>query len=356
MKFETNWVNSVYPEAVKLDESTVHYKARFGSFRVDGATYTVNDMYVIKPSTHTYVGSGMPMEINIKGSGPRGGATIVIFVELMEMDLFDTFFYTIGFGEGETSEQPVGVPRQFFEGVSLDLAIPTPQEGETLFHYYGNSLFDSCESQLILISKTTIYINGEQMKELAYKKSNYVLNPMKIVVKDTKKCPKNETEPPTNNTPPRNDTISTPPKNNTPVSPPKERPEDPEDIPKFDPNIFNQTYDPYPPPKENQPPQETEDYPSEDFPYPDTWYWTGEPNYPNDPFYPEYIFPPQPIFSWWPDPWWPVWFNNYLPDQWPQEYWPEGYYPGSRNPWWPNDPFPPLMPFDTFYNDPWFPD
>ena len=64
---------------------------------------------------------------------------------------------------------------------------------------------------------------------------------------------------------------------------------------KFDMNSFSYFYRTYPPTRvKNKPPADPKKYPSPRYPYPDTFRWTGEPNFPNDPLYPDFLFPPQP--------------------------------------------------------------
>lgn len=313
-----------------MDDHTVKIEGPFGGFQLDGGFYTVNAMYFIRPSAHLYTSGGMPMELNIKGYGPKGSVTLVVFFELLDMPEYDVFAYTASFGTGETLEMKPGAVRSNYDSIDMNLAFPTPPEGETLLHYPGTSLFDNCENTLYVINKVTIIINPEQLNELLEKPSNYQVNDMKIIVNDNKKPP--EPPKPEEKKPDISDPITWVP---YPVYP---------DILVFYPPIYTTYYGPYPQPRENQPPQTPEKYPAPEFPYPDAWPWTGEPNYPNDPYYPLYVFPPiQPKPAPRPVPVIPLvnydtFYNKPIyPDQSPQ--WPYGYpiWPEPSYPVWPQN-------------------
>ena len=270
MKIVTNWRPASGTTLNKLDDHTLHIKGDFGSFTANGASYTLNDLYIVRPSAHLYNGGGLPMELNAKARGPSGSLTIVIFVEVENMPEYDTFMYTASLGTEETKEQGVGLPRKNYDVIDMNLAFPTPPPGETVLHYPGNSIYDSCEPTYYVISKTTIIINPEQLNELMDRQSNYPVNPNKIIVFDDKKPPE--------------DPKPVPPKNDT--RPPNPDPYDIRDPYIFDIVIYINIYPVYPYPRYKDPPQIPEKYPYPDFPYPDTWSWTGQPNYPNDPWYP----------------------------------------------------------------------
>ena len=280
------------------------------------------------------------MELNAKARGPSGSLTIVIFVEVENMPEYDTFMYTASLGTEETKEQGVGLPRKNYDVIDMNLAFPTPPPGETVLHYPGNSIYDSCEPTYYVISKTTIIINPEQLNELMDRQSNYPVNPNKIIVFDDKKPPE--------------DPKPVPPKNDT--RPPNPDPYDIRDPYIFDIVIYINIYPVYPYPRYKDPPQIPEKYPYPDFPYPDTWSWTGQPNYPNDPWYPQFVFPPQPIFPKTPEPQWPDWPINKLPKEWPQPFWPRDYTPAGRDPYYVIPEPSPLQPFDVFYLFPLEPD
>jgi hypothetical protein len=89
----------------------------------------------------------------------------------------------------------------------------------------------------------------------------------------------------------------------------------------FNQDAYNYYYRHYPKPRKGIPPSKPEKYPSTRYPYPDTSTWTGEPNYPNDVNYPDYIFPPQPPMfgeSAWPTDQEIDWKTRVYPDQWPK--------------------------------------
>ena len=310
-----------------MDDHTIKIEGNFGGFDLDGGFYSVNAFYLMRPSAHLYTSGGMPIEMNVKGNGPRGSITLVVFFELLDMPEYDVFTYTVSFGTGETKEMTTGATRINYDSVDMNLAFPTPFEGDTLLHYPGNSLFDKCENTLYVISKVTIIINPDQLNELLEKPSNYEVNPLKIIVNDNKKPPE-PLKPEPNPADPIQYHIY-------PIYP---------DILIFYLPFYQINYQPYPPPRNSQPPKSSESYPAPEFPYPDVWTWTGEPNYPNDPYYELYVFPPiqpRPLRT-------PVYeaplvdYDTYynlpqFPDQSPQ--WPFGYpiWPEIGYPIWPQN-------------------
>lgn len=90
----------------------------------------------------------------------------------------------------------------------------------------------------------------------------------------------------------------------------------------FDQDAFNYYYRRYPEPRKGKAPRDEEKYPSPRYPYPDTNLWTGEPSYPNDRDYPDFLFPPQPpMYS---EKEWPTddeidWKAHVYPSQWPEK-------------------------------------
>ena len=89
----------------------------------------------------------------------------------------------------------------------------------------------------------------------------------------------------------------------------------------FDRDAYHYFYAEYPPTRGPLPPQNIFFYPSTSFPYPGTFSWTGIPNFPNDPLYPEYLFPPQPpmTFKHWPfNDQNIIWPSNGYPEKWPK--------------------------------------
>ena len=357
MKYVASWVEATDTTITKLDSHTILLKGTFGGFTANGVAFTVSEVYFVRPSAHLYTGTSMVMELNAIGVSAIGTTTtLVVLMELQNMPDYDVFMYTAGFGTGETQAQQIGETRKNYDVVNMDLAFPTPSPGETVLHYFGDSMFGDCSSTYYLISKITIIINPDQLNELESKVSNYPVNPMKIVVYDDKKPktpPANNTTPPKNDTPPANETkppTPTPPENTT-----NKDPATPADPPVFDPKLYNQTYPTYPPPVNNTPPLITFKYPNPDFPYPCVWPWTGQPNFPNDPWYPLFIWPPQPIFPPQPVLVWPVWPNLSLPKEWPPLYYPANYSPNNTTPYY-KIPDPPLITFDKFYKLPQFPD
>lgn len=267
IEFISKWADPVKLYQTKLDDSTLKFESDFGSFLVNGTEYFSNAFYIMRPSAHLYGGASLFLEINIKGVSAFGNsATLVVFVELQDMPEYDVFLYTAGLGTGETRTMTVGETRRIYDPVDLNLIFTTPREGETFLHYRGTSVWDHCESTLYLINKITVIANAEQINELFDKPSNYEINPLRIEVYDGK------------------------PEDTKPTIPIL----DPNDDLIFDPILYIQFYRPYPEPRFPNPPQEPEFYPFYEFPYPDVWPWTGVPNYPNDPWYIFYIFPPHP--------------------------------------------------------------
>jgi hypothetical protein len=268
IEFVSKWADPVKLYQTKLDDSTLKFESQFGSFLVNGTEFFSNAFYIMRPSAHLYGGASLFLEVNIKGVSAFGdAATLVVFVELQDMPEYDVFLYTAGLGTGETKAMAVGETRRIYDPIDLNLIFTTPKEGETFLHYRGTSLWDHCETTIYLINKVTVIANAEQINELFDKPSNYEPSPLKIEVYD-----------------------GTKPEEPKPVVPVN----DPKDDLIFDTPLYNQFYKPYPEPKLPNPPQEPEKYPFPDFPYPDAWPWTGEPNYPNDPWYIFYIFPPHP--------------------------------------------------------------
>src|SRR3990167_6016222 len=365
LKLITNWRPVRESYITKLDENTIRISADYGDFALDGVPHSVNEVYYVRPSAHTYKDASMVMEINIIGKSASGSTTtIVMFGELEHMEEYDVFLYTNGFGTGETTEMAVGSTRRNYDTVDMEILIPQPMEDETFFHYPGTSMWGNCGYTYYVIYKTTILMNHDQLHELKPKESNYPVNPFKVVVYDSKKPPANNTNPngPTDEPLPDFEIPERPPNPPLPYEdptyprPPVD-PKDPTDNLIFNPPFYNQTYYPYPPPRKDTPPQNPEDYPSPEFPYPDTWPWTGEPNFPNDPWYPLFVFPPQPIcLAKNPDQteYWPIWdLLNRLPKCWPQDRYPPNYRP---EPFYRIPEQSPLVPYDVFYEYPTYPD
>ena len=301
----------------KLDDHSLKYEGPFGSFTANGTVYSVKNFYLVRPSAHSYTGSSMVMEMNIKGRSASGAsATIIILFEVMDDPEYDTFSYTAGIGTDEIKEMRVGQMRNNYDRIDLNLVIPATQNGDQFLHYKGTSLWDSCETTLNIISKVTVIINAAQLNELVDRHSNYQVNPLRIDVFEGKK----------------------------PDEPPKPQIPDPNDDLIFDPFLYRINYNPYPPTQTPTPPEITIWYPSIYFPYPDTWPWIGEPNYPNDPWYPLYVFPPVPPIQY-PNPIieippvlpYNVIYEPIFPDQSP--YWPFGYpiWPQVSYPIWPQN-------------------
>lgn len=371
LKVTASWKIVSKPHITKMDSSTLKLEGEFGGFTANGNSYNVNSIFFTRPSAHTYGGAQMPMEMNIKGHGPSGAATIVIFVEATDMPEYDVFMYSATFGTEETKPMKDGETRYGYDAVKMDLAFPNPPASETFLHYKGNSLFDKCGETLYIISKTTIIINKAQLNELKEKPSNYHLNPIKVIVKnskpkekkkpkkdDKKKPKKNDKKKPKKagkKNPKKNDKKK--PKKAGKKNPKKDDKKKPKKNPKkdkkdpliFNPNIYNKTYNPYAPPKGKTPPKPAKKYPAAEFPYPDAWPWTGIPNYPNDPWYPLFIFPPVPKFK---KPKTPVviptlipFYTFYMipkyPDMSPN--WPFGY------PIWPEPTYPVFPQNADFY-------
>lgn len=379
LKIVTDWRPVRESYITKIDDNTVLVRADYGDFSVNGVPHSVNEVYYIRPSTHTYKDASMVMEINVIGKSASGATTtIIMFGELENMEEYDVFLYTNGFGTGETAEMTVGATRRNYDTVDMEILIPQPTEDETYFHYPGSSLWGNCGYTYYVIYKTTILMNRDQLSELKAKQSNYPVNPFKIVVFDSKKPPvepeKKPYDPnkdpipdpkPTNDLPDKKDPEKIPDKPPNPPTPDKlptkpdspKDPKEPTDNLVFNPPLYNQTYYPYPPPRNNTPPTDTEEYPSPEFPYPDVWPWTGEPNFPYDPWYPLYVFPPQPIClakNPGESDFWPVWdLENRLPKCWPKDQYPPNYKP---EPYYQIPEEWPLVPYDVFYEYPIYPD
>ena len=316
------------------------------------------------------------MEVNLIGKGPSGTAIIVVLTEAQNMPDLDLLMWTLGFGDGDTSQQLPGNPRRLPELIDLRLAVDDSKGSGDYLHYQGSNLFGACEPTLFIIHKETIIINFDQLYELPESPPLFRINPLKVDVFDGELPPIDKQPLPYPN--PFDDT-------NLPeyepdwepfvifIDPPygPQYPDsiDPKDQPLFDPKLYNDTYSPYPEPRDRFPPTDPEDYPSDEFPYPDTWPWTGEPNYPNDPWYPDYIWPPQPVFYWWPQVWYEPWPDLWFPDSWPDEFIPDEF----RRPRDPKDPkspreperperarpvvpYEPLLPYDRVYESPQFPE
>lgn len=278
----------------KIDDHTINVKGDFGSFTVNGTSFTATEAYFLRPSAHLYAGASMVMEMHIPGHSATGTTTtIVIFFEVQDDPEYDTFSYTVGFGTEDIKTMAVGDSKQNYDRIDMNLAVPQSQAGSEFLHYTGTSLWGKCENSMYLVSKITIIINAQQLYELADKPSNYEVNPVHIVVYDGVKPQK-----------------------------PESPQEDLEDTMGFDDVLYKNNYSPYPPTEGDKPPQDINQYPSPYFPYPDTWGWVGEPNYPNDPWYPDYVFPPEQSIV----------------------------RPPSK------EEQPPVATYETLYNDPVYPD
>lgn len=291
--FESRWQPVDKAMIEKLDDHTIVVKGHFGSFVANGTEFHAEDAYFFRPSAHLYAGASMVMEMHIPGHSANGtSATIVIFFEVQDDPEYDTFSYTVGFGTEDIKSMSVADTKSNYDRIDMNLAVPPTQKGSEFLHYHGSSLLGKCEKTWYLVSKITIIINAKQLYELVEKPSNYEINPIKIIVNDGAKPDKPDTPEP-----------------------------DHDDDLKFDDILYKNNYGPYPPIKGDKPPQDFKEYPNPNFPYPDTWGWIGEPNYPNDPWYPYFVFPPeQPIKR-------------------PQQ-----------------NEIPPVVTYETVYNDPIYPD
>ena len=211
----------------------------------------------------------------------------------------------------------VGQKRNNYDRIDLNLVIPSDQHGDQFLHYTGNSMWDACEKTLNIISKVTVIINVAQLNELFEKPSNFQVNPLRIDVFEGTK----------------------------PDTPVILEPLDQDDNLVFDLNLYSINYGPYPPTESSSPQEQSSFYPSPYFPYPDAWPWVGEPSYPNDPWYPLYVFPPVPPMEY-PGPcqdlppvltYEDIYPDVNYPDQSPN--WPFGYpiWPQITYPVWPQN-------------------
>ena len=379
----------------RFDDSSMYFYGDFGKFRLDTREYEVVGVYVLKGGAHTFEGRKFAAEINIKGRSSSGAiATLVHFVEYSNSTDYDAFFYSMGFGRGEIKKMKVGKSDKVDTQINLFELTGQPLSSDTFYHYMGSSMFDTCENSHYVFFKPTLMVHQEQLLELLDRPKQLPLYPIRLNVytsQDPNPEPNNsnnlpnikplpseprlppvvqvvETKRPdntTNQTQPatspkpilgQNNTNTTLPAanntNTTKPDPAKLDQPNPEEPVKFNPKLFSDLYSPYPPAKNDTPPASSEEYPAEEFPYPDTWPWTGEPNYPNDPWYPEYYFPEQKVFKDY-NPESPRfgydWPNNEFPKEWPEKYWPEDYLPKTRPIYYPNDPEQILLPFSQVY-------
>ena len=374
LNFLPKWQAASKVVMSKIDNSTLSYTGKFGTFTIDGITYESSHMYILRSSGHRFKGKNLAMEVNIDGKSSSGKeATLVTLVELDTETKMDSFFLILGFGSGNVNNLVVGDSKVMTDDIDLTGIMPAPLVGDSYFHYDGNSMFETCAKSKVLVNKVTMLITQKQIDELGIRTPLLNIYPIKVQVFDSNKppeeppktqlsinnsttpSPKNTStsesnptkvtdsaqaatliqEPPTqappNTSMPTNTTKSSPP----PIDPNQLDQPNPSDPVVFDDTLYTNNYDPYPPPRNTSAPKNSENYPYAEFPYPDTWPWTGEPNYPNDPWYPQYVFPEQNVF---PessqDPNFDRnWTNNELPQDWPTSEWPKDYLPKTRDPY-----------------------
>src|SRR3990167_3734111 len=392
-----NWKPCSSSLMYRFDDSSMFYYGDFGGFRLDTREYKVVGVYVLRGSAHLYEGKRFPAEINIKGKSSSGAtATLVTFLEYHNSTDYDEFFYSLGFGRGEIKKMYAGSSAKLSTEINLFDLTAQPLSSDSMYHYMGTSMFDTCELSHYVFFKSTQAVHKDQLEELLLRPKQLPLYPIRVNIytsEDPNPEPNNSTRLPNvkplsdditnatitqvidtyiNRTQPNNtstspnstkntitpnttNTTNTSNNNTTAIDPSKLDQPNPAEPISFNNKHFSNLYSPYPPPRNQTPPAQSEEYPAEEFPYPDAWPWTGEPNYPNDPWYPEYYFPEQKVFGdfnresprfgyHWP--------NNNLPKEWPEKYWPEDYYPKTRPIYYPNDPEQILLPFSEAYGEP----
>jgi hypothetical protein len=381
----------------KFDDSSLYFYGDFGSFRLDTRVYQVIGIYVLKQSAHQFEGKYYPAEINIKGRSSSGAiATLVNFIEISNSTDYDTFFYTLGFGKGDIKKLQVGGGSKVDSEINLFELTSQPLSSDTFYHYMGTSMFDTCENSHYVFFKPTLIVHIDQLVELFDRPISLPLYPIRLNIytsQDPNVEPNNSTnlpkvsplstegklppiitvvvpnntqnattpqqvpqapQTPTQNSsqPNKTNSANASANNSTAVDPAKLDQPDPNEPINFNLKLFSDLYSPYPPPKNQTPPLNSEEYPAEEFPYPDAWPWTGEPNYPNDPWYPEFYFPEQKLFKDYNPQsprFWYDWPNNEFPKEWPEQYWPEDYLPKTRSVYFTNDPDPVLLSYSDAY-------
>lgn len=328
-----------------------------GFIDISGQKEKLDKVYFISPSAHHFTGNSFDMECVIK---TKSFSLITFWKEDEEES--SEFLQGIGFGSGMLRKlrlhQKVDIPepKSFKEELSNDLT--------KFLSYDGESLFGKCEPTKYIISLEVINMSPHAKKEIFFGENNgFVIKerkmstriyknfgghhkkkkvtPAKKKTPQSKKVKKNKSTKQKTDGKSKKKNLKNKLKDKKVVKANKssirhKKKEKKKKIKKkvkinyvnekdpgyrFDAKAFTYFFSQYPPTRGDLPPKNPDKYPSTRFPYPGTFRWTGEPNYPNDPLYPQYLFPPQPPMSFkhWPFNDEPIlWKKNEYPRQWPR--------------------------------------
>lgn len=303
---------------LRIEESVIEIDGVGGHITINGEEKVISRMFIFANSAHKFVGEDYPFEVHIQASNKEGSITFVFFMSPGKLIDNNGFMQSMYFGTGKINKMAVGSSFQF-KGYEIQGNVISA--GQTQFLLYsGEDLAGSCGKTLYIFSLESVWISEKEAEELKsvpkidtalkeISKENMVyqnFNPPPPPPQETPiKAPGSRTN--STDTPLKNATIDQPQLiNATPLKEkqmkklgvPANNPESPyyttPDNLQFDLESYKYYYAQYPKPKLDAPPKHPDCYPDRRFPYPGTFELTGQPNYPNDPNYPEYIFPPQP--------------------------------------------------------------